>query len=128
MLWLCVHVYARTGILHYLQEGGEHVERGKIEGQPLFLRLHSTRQILALVTHDMMLTQYSVNTKGETTVLVNVSSTLSACHVESFAEYVSVRTCTYTPQAKLSGRQKLTCLDWTYEGVLGSCAGEEVIR
>ena len=31
-------------------------------------------------------------------------------------------------QAKLSGRQKLTCLDWTYEKVLGSCAGEEVVR
>lgn len=34
----------------------------------------------------------------------------------------------YLFQAKLSGRQKLTCLDWTYEKVLGSCAGEEVVR
>ena len=31
-------------------------------------------------------------------------------------------------QVKLSGRQKITCLDWTYEKVLGSCAGEEVVR
>ena len=31
-------------------------------------------------------------------------------------------------QAKLSGGQKLTCLDWTYERVLGSCASEEVVR
>lgn len=61
-----------TGRLHYLQEGGECVERCKIDGQPLFLRLHNPRQILAIVTHEMMLIQYSINLKGETTLLMNV--------------------------------------------------------
>ena len=61
-----------TGKLYYLQDGGECVERGKIEGQPLFLRLHNPRQILVVVTHDMMLTEYSVTVKGEITILINV--------------------------------------------------------
>lgn len=61
-----------TGRLHYLQEGGECVERGKIEGQPLFLRIHNPRQMLAIVTHEMMLRQYSIDIKGETTQLMNV--------------------------------------------------------
>ena len=68
-----------TGKLHYLQEGGECVERGKMEGQPLFLCLHNPRQLLAVVTHNMMLTQYSVNMKGETTVLMNVCTESVMC-------------------------------------------------
>ena len=56
------------------------MERDKLEGQPLFLRLHEAKQILAVVTHNMMLKQYSVNTAGETTVLMNVRYYISqAC-------------------------------------------------
>lgn len=61
-----------SGKLHYLQEGGEHVERGNLEGKALFLCLHHTQQILAVVTNEMMLTQYSINSMGETTILMNV--------------------------------------------------------
>lgn len=49
------------------------MERDKIDGQPLFLRLNSKHHVLAIVTHSMMLTQYSVNAAGETAVLMNVS-------------------------------------------------------
>ena len=66
------HTRTHTGVLHYLQEGGEHVERGKLEGKPLFLCLHPTRPTLAVVTNEMMLTQYSINSLGETSVLMNV--------------------------------------------------------
>ena len=123
-----------------------------MEGQPLFLLLHNPRQLLAVVSHDMMLTQYSVDIKGETTLIMNVcgaySNVLSiilyndlwlliyefvyfctnACTVELVDLWSGSLFCLSFIQAKLSGRQKLTSLDWAYDGVLVSCAGEEVVR
>ena len=48
-----------------------------MEGQPLFLLLHNPRQLLVVVSHDMMLTQYSVDIKGETTLIMNVCGAYS---------------------------------------------------
>jgi len=53
--------------VYYIGYVGECVERFKVEGPVHSLLLHNERQVMAVVTQDMVLSQFSVNSEGQTT-------------------------------------------------------------
>lgn len=55
------------GTVYYIGYVGECMERFKVEGPVHSLLLHNERQVMAVVTQDMVLSQFSVNSEGQTT-------------------------------------------------------------
>ena len=57
------------------------------EGGPIHsLLIQNERQVLAVVTHDMVLTQFSVNPEGQTSQIMKVSSLFLTCSPRSLEQ------------------------------------------
>lgn len=89
------------GVVYFLSNSGEYRECYRAEGAMHSLLLLRGKQILAVVTQDMVLTQFSVSIDGQLSQIMT---------------------------AKLSGKNKATAIIWVAEEVLASCSDESVIR
>ena len=72
------------GSVYYLSESGECLERFSMEAAILSLLLNEERQVLVVITLEMILTQFSITTDGQATQVMTVRSLMHTCvHVVS---------------------------------------------
>ncbi len=65
-----------VGVVYFLSNGGEYQECYRAEGAMHSLLLLTEKQILAVVTQDMVLTQFSVSIDGQLSQIMTVRQRL----------------------------------------------------